>query len=261
MSVRTRNVPRACYRSVEAVPRLVLGCRGHVWVCAVGRVGGWRADLHRSPGGGGQPREPALGHQEDLHGRCTLPKRVAGKRQLHTSEFLKVGFLLFFFCLFGSGIHQAAKHYGAGVWARGRRQGHRRSQSICGTLPTGETFTQQRAYNSLQADLIQSWTSVCRNWSLMIWSDTLSRSFSSSALWTHCWMKMSPMEASGASWAVWPTSWLQVRRKTRWRTSWCFFQCFFILDPFVIVMFVCMFGAETAESRCFNKFLSCCDPI
>lgn len=30
ISARTRNVPRACYRSVEAVSRLVLGCRVHV---------------------------------------------------------------------------------------------------------------------------------------------------------------------------------------------------------------------------------------
>jgi len=45
---------------------------------------GWRgANLHLSPGGEGQPGEPAVGHQEDIHGCHILPQQMAGKRQIH----------------------------------------------------------------------------------------------------------------------------------------------------------------------------------
>lgn len=90
-----RNIPQACYCSIEAVSGLVLRRRVHVWVCIVGRAGGWWADLHRARGGEGEPREPAVGHQEDLHGRYTLPEQVAGKR-LHVIAILEIGFVFCF---------------------------------------------------------------------------------------------------------------------------------------------------------------------
>lgn len=80
-----QECPAVCYRSSEAAS----GRRVHVWVCVVGRLGGGWADLHRTPGGGGEPRKPAMGHQEDLHGRHLLPKQVAGKR-LHIVEVLEI---------------------------------------------------------------------------------------------------------------------------------------------------------------------------
>lgn len=55
------------------------------WVgvhCVVGWLGGWEAGLHCSPGGEGQPWEPTVGHQEDLHGCYILLQQMAGKRPL-----------------------------------------------------------------------------------------------------------------------------------------------------------------------------------
>lgn len=61
------------------------------------------------------------------------------------------------------------------------------------------------------------------------------------------------MGASGASWADWPTSWLQVRRKKRWSTSAeVFYVVFLILNPFAVGM-VCMSGADNCRKSGFSQ--------
>lgn len=54
----------------------------------VGWLGGWEANLHCSPGGKRQSWEPPMGHQEELHGYCTLQQQMAGKRTNESSVLL-----------------------------------------------------------------------------------------------------------------------------------------------------------------------------
>lgn len=86
ISVTAWNVLEASYLSAKALRKLVLGWYVNVWAgavsrcCIAGWLGGWRADFHRPPGGEGQSWEPALGHQEDLHGCYILLQQMAGKK-------------------------------------------------------------------------------------------------------------------------------------------------------------------------------------
>lgn len=75
---------RLCVEKEKRKKKLVLRQRVNIWVRPLlvfaGLLGGRSADLHRAPGGEGQPRELALGHQEDLHGYHLLPQQMAGER-------------------------------------------------------------------------------------------------------------------------------------------------------------------------------------